>query len=215
MSKTLKLDTYINTSVDVICREGSSNKTIVLLHGFRQTNSWIYKNLQEYIPKEYTIICPNGPYLVPRRNPNLMDRVFAWYFFNNKINKYLVPIEDSVRIVLETIKKFSPINNEIIVVGFSQGGYIAPFIAKELALAKDCIQICARIRTELLKEKYNFNLHAIHGEQDKLVSIDRVKKCFDEFIVYGNKGSFSGLADLDHDITKQVKEKFKSIIENL
>lgn len=212
MKEVKSLKTYINAQLDIIVREGASNKTIVLLHGYRQTNSWIYKKLIDSIPQDFTVICPNAPYLVPRRNPNLMQKTYAWYFFNDNRTEYLVPIDDAVRIVGEAIEQYSPKDNEIYLVGFSQGGYLTPFIASNFKRTKKCILICARIRTEILKSQYPFQVDSIHGAKDILVNIDRSKKCYQEFISNGNVGSFYEIEDLDHDINKEVQKCFQSLI---
>lgn len=212
MKEVKVLKTYINAQLDVIVREGKSNKTVVLLHGYRQTNSWIYKKLIDYIPQDYTVICPNAPYLVPRRNPNLMEKTFAWYFFNDKRTEYLVPIDDSVRIVSEAIDQYSPKGNEIYLAGFSQGGYLTPFVAANFESTKKCILICARIRTEVLDSTYPFQIDSIHGSKDILVNIDRSKSCYQEFIDKGNTGTFNEIQDLDHDINKEVQNCFQSLI---
>ena len=40
----------------MLLSEKACNKTIVLLHGYRQTNSWIYKKLIDSIPQDFTVL---------------------------------------------------------------------------------------------------------------------------------------------------------------
>lgn len=214
MTERLSFKSYINCQIDTIIKKSSSKKSIVLLHGYRQTNNWIYKKLLDSIGSTFNIIAPNAPYLVPRRNPNLIENAYAWYFFNDKRTEYLVPIDDAIRIVSEIIKTYVPDDHELYLCGFSQGGYLTPFIGQNFKNTQKIILLSARIRTEVLREINSFETHSIHGNKDLIINIDRSRNCHKEFIELGNKSFFHEIDNLEHDINEEVQKKLSSILSN-
>lgn len=212
MIKKLNYKTTIECELEVLSRKAKSNKFVILLHGFRQTNSWIYKNLVDSIPEDFNIICPNAPFLVPRRNPNLMDKAFAWYFFNEARTEYLIPMDNSIRILTNLINVHTDEQSELYLVGFSQGAYLAPFVAYNFSNTKRCIMLSGRIRTEVLDKKYPFPIDAFHGADDSIINPLRSRDCFNQFIANGNTGSFNIIDNLGHDINQIVREKFSKLL---
>ncbi|MGK0367136.1 MAG: putative esterase [Thermoproteota archaeon] len=212
----MKIETHeaiLKTEIEVVYKKGLSNKVVLLLHGFRQTNSWIYKSLESSIPDEYTILSINAPFLIPRRNPNLMTKSYAWYFFNDQKTEYLITMDKGVSIIKQMLEIYTSPSDCIIPIGFSQGGYIAPFYALEDDRVPFLIQISARLRSKICDNKMNFKVYALHGEKDHIISLERSQQCFNEFSKI-NEGEFHVLQDMDHEINTAAKSKIFSILNS-
>lgn len=213
MSQVQKASLDINLNFEYYdSGEPTADEVLILLHGFQQSGRWIHERLHE-INFKGRVISPNGLYPVPLKLKKGWILTYGWYFFNPITSSYVTDMNESVKYLqclLEHIFKNSLGQKKIKVIGFSQGGYLAPFLAQVVKNINQVIGIHCRFRSEVLQEAYSFRLDAIHGRDDKIVEFDRSQKCHEE-ILQKNTGKFVGVNG-GHEITSEVIEELKQLV---
>lgn len=194
----------------------NSDRAILLLHGYAESSSKIIKNLKEVIPKDYDIIAPNGPFPLPEKIESGYKLGFAWYFFDNINDKYFIdhkyPTEFLINLIKLHLKKYE----QIIIIGYSQGGYLAPFIANELENCKNIFCINSQIKYERLKnKKVHYQTTSINSEKDLIVEFDKAKMFHKGHIENGNHGKFISNPNGTHRICQNILKILKKELDCL
>ena len=174
------------------------------------------KNFSSLIPSNWGKLFINGIYPLHKYDlkSQIIKKRYAWYFFNPYENKYIISPEIPADIVCELIKKLGLDTKETIVFGYSQGGYLAPFIGHRLK-SRSVLSIGANYRYDLMPNKAPFQLIAINGEKDQVVDIENSFKSFNVFINSKNHGQYIRLPHSGHLIEKYFIEQIKNIVDIL
>ncbi len=184
----------------------SPRRLVILLHGFQQTGSHILNMLEDCFDETSLVISPNGPFPFPYKTGNAESYrlSYAWYFFDPKTNVFGVPMDLAVNYLAELVAKSELASLPKWVVGYSQGGYLAPFAAKAMTGVERVLSINARYRSEVLHDRYSFRCDAVHGADDPMVDFDRSQRCHAEIIEAGNTGRFHAVKGAGHRITGKL-----------
>jgi len=179
--------------------DDNSDRLLILLHGYQQNGQWMQQRFTN-LSFSGQVIAPDGLFPVPYKSKTGWRLTYSWYFFEPENNVYVIEMDRAIEYLLRGLKKYLAGKKEVCIAGFSQGGYLAPFLAKAIPQTTQVIGLSCRFRSEKLTEQLNFRLHAIHGEKDGSVDIERAQACFDEIIGHGNQGSFNRIAGLGHEV---------------
>lgn len=198
--KRLKVPCY--HYADYILQKGPAPKRVyLLLHGYGESSEKIYKRLEPILPKNSIIIAPNGFFPLPKMSLSGVKLNFAWYFFDPVIKKYLIdydlPATFLKNLVDEVIDKTLPIT----IIGYSQGGYLSPFVAQKINQVDHVIAVNCNYKYDMLEEPLNFKMDGIHGRQDSIVDPIQAEESHKELQRRGMKGNFYGLEEEDHKFT--------------
>lgn len=207
-----KITVNIQNEVEIIKKGDFKSRVFVLFHGFRQNASWIFKNLESVISEKDSVLAFNGPFIVPRRNQRKMTKAYAWYFYNSETNEYIISNETAINVCRQVIDNFAQECSELIFIGFSQGGYLAPYMGKIYSQTSKVIMLSARFRSEDIKEKLSFPIYQIHGTEDLIIPLQRSKECFEKMIQLGNTGKFYEIQGSEHTIDAAIREKVSELI---
>lgn len=188
--------------------EGAS---LILLHGFAQNGQNILDKFLDDKIHTVSVFAPNGPFLLPSKKPSEEKR-YSWYFFDRTKNLYLTDLRATVDMVCQFIKHIGYDQREFKLIGFSQGGYLLPYIAQRYPQVSQVIGIGSRYRSEDLSGPFDFRLDAIHGKEDQIVETKRSQRCHQELIQQGAKGEFRVIPGLGHDWNGAVTEQLKSLL---
>ncbi|MBC86691.1 MAG: hypothetical protein CL677_05880 [Bdellovibrionaceae bacterium] len=151
--------------------EQKSNGCILLLHGFNQDAKTIYEDIKSVLPSNKMIVSLEAPLPVPQKRKEKWFLGFSWYIFDFNKKDFIYSPELANTLTEGYLKKLSLWDSIDTIVGFSQGGYTAPFIASSLPNINKVIGINCRFRHEEFKDNPNqLNLVAIHGSNDQMVN---------------------------------------------
>ncbi len=160
----------INFHIDYQLKGNDNNKQlIVLLHGYGQNSDIIYEDLKDIIDRSDSLwLIPNAPFPIPKvRQESILYR-FAWYFYDRFKEEYFIdfqiPSDLLSGLINENYKDY-----QVIIVGYSQGGYLAPFAASKIHNIKKVIGINCNFRFDLMDFKIKHDLIHIHALNDQLV----------------------------------------------
>jgi len=153
----------------VMRRVESPSEVILLLHGLGERGKRIFRKLLPFLPKGALIIAPNGPFPIQRNKQHKLEFGHSWYFYDKIEKKYFIN-QDLAKFWLRDLLKIeNPNSLPVTIIGFSQGGYLAPLAGKEIAETKLIIGLACEFRTTLIQEKLPFEMVAIHGEEDEII----------------------------------------------
>lgn len=160
-------------------RPADADEVVLLLHGLGERGKRIFRKLLPYLPEKALILAPNGPFPIQRNKEGRLDYGHSWYFYDKFEKKYFIN-QDLAKywlrdlLQLENTKKLP-----VTIIGFSQGGYLAPLAGNEIPETKLIIGLACEFRTALIPEPLPFPLFAIHGEQDEIVTLESAKREID------------------------------------
>ena len=187
-------------------------KVILLLHGYGERGQKIYKRLIDYLPKDVLIISPNGPFPLPVKTEEGFKLSFAWYFYDNIKEQFFIDYDLPSELLMNFYIQLNLPNLPLTIIGYSQGGYLAPFVGEKISQTSHVIGINCRFRYDKLKESLDFKLDGIHGKNDKTVDPLAALKSFEILKNRGVNGKFYFIENEGHHLNEPFKEKIKELI---
>jgi predicted esterase len=196
--KTIEI--VANYQLETIVRKVDSPKfMILLLHGYAQKASFIYRKIINFLPIDAEVHAPTAPFPLLSNHP-LQERPknrqlvagYAWYFYDAVMDYFYIPYKIPVQILNNYLKINNPCRLPIVVIGYSQGGYLLPFLSLENELINHIIGINCSYRVDLINRDLEVKADAINGEQDEMVDPylagKRQQQLFGEFILLPEQG---------------------------
>ena len=189
-----------------------AKRTYLILHGFYESAPIIKKNLGHLLPKDANILIPNGCFPLPKRRPGGWEMFFSWYFFDEKTQEFYVEYEFPASVLEELVNSLGLADLPITIIGYSQGGYLSPFVAERLPTCDHVIALGCSYRHELLSSAHHYRVDGIHGDADDKVDPINAEKCFsglDPKI----KGQFIKLEGVGHDIEENFFNEISKLLK--
>ncbi|MCY4524189.1 MAG: hypothetical protein OXB84_05575 [Halobacteriovoraceae bacterium] len=186
-----------------------AKRVYLLLHGYGQNCDSIIDELKSALPANALILAPNGPFPLPQRTSKGLYLNFAWYFYDNIRNTYHIDYQLPATILKELAQTLNLNKIPMTVIGFSQGGYLSPFVANMISSVDHVIGISCRFCYERLG-KIGYRIDGIHGRSDSIVDPDGARKSHGEMISKGGSGKFY-LFEEGH----KLGGEFKNCVKNL
>lgn len=197
----------------VVKRPERPKQVILLLHGLNERGKRIMRKLVSALPDDALILAPNGPFPIPRLKDNRVTYGHSWYFFDKFEQKYFVNQDLAKHWLKEVVKQENPNKLPVTIIGFSQGGYLAPLVGEIIAETKLVIGLACEFRSNLIQTPLTFPLEAIHGKLDEIVLSDWATR---EITILRERGHQIGLHLLEntsHEISQEMCKTVKIIME--
>jgi predicted esterase len=203
-------------------RPGSNSELILLLHGYQDKGERLYRNLQKILPVDSTILAPNGIFPLPYKKENQdetaiprLKLAYGWYFYDSFEKTYHINQAPACQMLQQLVQELFPTPfTKLTIIGFSQGGYLAPFAAASLPQTSKVIIINGEIKVDLLPQKnFSFPIYAIHGKKDELVDPENCRRSFERFLANGNKGEYFLLENSNHFIDEPIRERLLALLK--
>ena len=176
---------------------------VVVLHGFGESAEIIYKKLKQVLPKTKQIIIPNGIFPIPRKVQDTYNLRFAWYFYDHKKDYYFIEYDIPANIISNLLTELK-INSKVTFLGFSQGGYLAPFCGMVYENTEKVITLNASLRLDKSETFPCFPIYCLNGDSDNLVDPYLAQERFEKFKTKGMKGAFELIAETNHEINDNM-----------
>ncbi len=110
------------------------------------------------------------------------------------------------------LKDLNPGGIPVTIIGFSQGGYLAPYIGGVNSDVDHVIGIGSVFREMILDHGLDFRLDAIHGVDDKIVSMEKSQIYYNKIIKHAQGGSYYSLKGSEHSLDKNVLSKLNELL---
>ena len=142
----------------------------LFLHGYAENAEIFYKRISNVFELEHRSLFLNGSFPIPKIRGDIVLYQYAWYFYNSVENNYYIDFKTPIESIKKLLLSLNLSSNvKITIIGYSQGGYLAPFLAANLPAADRVIAINASIREDKLEGELNFQLDQIHATKDEKV----------------------------------------------
>jgi phospholipase/carboxylesterase len=185
----------------LLTSDTSSDEFILLIHGFGQTANSFSERIVEFLG-DRPICAVQAPFPVLTSGRQIG---YSWYAFDRETNTFQIPITTGVDFLQQTLEHFRVADKIRKVIGYSQGGYMAPFIGLRLPHVKQVIGINSRFKDEDLSgSKISFRIDAIHGANDAIVEPEKARASHQKLIESGCVGTFTVLANSAHELSEPI-----------
>lgn len=195
---------------------------IILLHGFAESGKRIYDKLISSLPETSAVLAPNGPFPMAIRMPEgskeLFKLVYSWYFYDPGKKEYFIDMAIALQFLKSGIEKLGYKELPKRVIGFSQGGYLAPIAAQHLGKVTQVVGLaCEYLSDEIsmpLDAPLDFRVDGIHGKRDETVSVASAKLSHESLLKTRKAdGRFCELPETTHKIDDEMRKMLKRIID--
>ena len=186
---------------------------IVLLHGYAQNGGLLLTDLAPALTHNNCLLIPNGPFPMPNKIKSIEALRYAWYFYDHTIDQYYIPYSIPAALIRNLIAHCQFNQREKIIIGYSQGGYLAPFAAEMLNNVKSVICINSSFRYDMMsKGKEKFLVHAINGANDNLVDPLNAQQSHKKLDTLKRRGDFNLVNGATHTINQAILEQLKKYL---
>ena len=195
----------------------NSDTVFLVLHGVMEKGSRMMRRMQQALPENALILAPDGPFPIPTKMKTGYKVRYAWYFFDNIKNIYVIDYQYSTNLLVNLLKALNFDKKQLVIIGYSQGGYLAPFVAQKSPQVKYIIGLACVFKQDLLAEKLTIPFTLVHGRQDSMVSYNGSFSNFEIISKYNKNCYFRSLENTDHyyndcfadAVSKILSEKIK------
>jgi predicted esterase len=186
---------------------------ILMLHGFAETRARMLKKLASAIPEELgrsaLVLAPNAPFLMPHRTEQGYSATYSWYFYDPTTDEYAIDMRTSVEFLKQGLEARGLAHLPKRIIGFSQGGFLAPIAASGLENVRQFIGIgCEYLVDEIpvpIRESVPYRVDAVHGSLDESVGIDRALGSHRRLMDLGISGTFQRVEGSGHRIDDAIR----------
>ncbi|MCM2277412.1 MAG: hypothetical protein NDJ89_04995 [Oligoflexia bacterium] len=194
---------------------GVARRLYLLLHGYEQSGAYFFRKCAGTIAAadpEALIVAPNGIFPLPRKEGDRYTVGFSWYFYDFSSDEYFIGMEPAVVFLQGLVARLEARELPVTLIGFSQGGYLAPFAAQAIPAVDRVIGIGCRFLEREVEGELRFRLDAIHGARDELVPWQPTRRSFDAFQARGAKGEFILLPETGHRMDEAAKDALRRLL---
>lgn len=191
--------------------EGAPSQVVLLLHGLNERGRRIYRKLIRYLPEDALVLAPNAPWPIPRQKPSKLDFGHAWYYYDRHTQTYPVTQQLALELLVKLLMT-TPKDLPVTIIGFSQGGYLAPQLGFLSPRVDKVIGIGCEFRERFFPSSPSFQLHAIHGSRDEVITPEMAQAEIEKLNLRGIPVSWT-LVDSAHDITEDTGRTIQRLME--
>lgn len=177
-----------------------ARESFVLLHGFNESGERMLSRLGPSLPATAAIIAPNGSFAMPRRTEQGFKLGFTWYLYDPASQQYYVDMRVALDFLLRGLERTGYSRLPLTIIGFSQGGYLAPFLGARLPQTRQVIGIDCEYLVDELSFPLLFRVDAVHGTQDEIIPIAEARASHERLVSKGVSGTFSAVEGSAHRI---------------
>lgn len=188
---------YLNKNTDTV---------VLMLHGYFDKASAFMRRAFGSEDLPFSILAPNAPFPVPELKQHEVREGYSWYFYNYISQTMVLSPEAGVCMISNLVHDLKLDRKKIVILGFSQGGFLSPLVAQRLPHVRKVISVGAAYRDDFWQSPFNYTVDAIHGTDDLVVSHERAQKTFQEIVAKGVSGKFYSIKDLGHTINDEVRQ---------
>lgn len=203
-----------HTFVDYFFKPATTTKeTWLLLHGYGESAFQIVKRLNPLFKNDVNILAPNAPFPLPTQTQSADKLGFGWYFYDRENDRYFIDFSIASEILNNLIIELKLDQTKLRIIGYSQGGYLAPFAGIALKNTFHVVGINSSTRVDFIEDKkLPFIFDQIHAENDEFVDPTLAKARFEQLQSYGNKGEIVFLPDETHFLSRNFLDPLNNLI---
>lgn len=211
----MKQTTWIKADLPIhyhVHRPTTAPRAIALfLHGYTDHGASFFRRLfpngWPHELRDIAWIAPNGPFPVPVKTPIGWREAYSWYFYDMEAEKMVIPPDTSLSAIEAILDLHFPEGHSLIpklIVGFSQGGFLAPMLARRLPHTKELVTVGTGYRPEYYHALPPLTVTAVHGTTDEVFPSEDAIKAHQSILELGHRGQFHTIANTGHIATEAM-----------
>lgn len=182
-----------------------SKDLVILLHGYQDSAESLFRRLIRTGPLPYSVLAPNSPFPAPIRTEDGYREAYSWFFADRSKGMVLLHPDVSIAAMTQLIERRGLKHHRKILVGFSQGGYFAPFAARGLEGVVKIIGVGCGYRPVDYEGVKVDDVDAVHGDKDEIVSYESAFKGYQELRPHLKSGEWMAIPGLKHGIDDRAR----------
>lgn len=186
---------------------------VILLHGYQDNAPSMLRKLgwqDKTLPFQW--LAPNAPFPVPVWNADGFKEAYSWYFRDTDRKLIYVKPATTAERLAQLLSEIGLLQRPIVIFGFSQGGYLAPFLAKHLPNAKAIIGVGCGYTDEGFDGLKPLPVWGIHGVNDERIPIEKGRSEHAAVLTKGFPGEFIEVPGLTHKVDLSIEPKVRELI---
>lgn len=205
--KEQTIDVITRTKASFLLREKEQKDHLyILLHGYMSNAQRMWNRFSERFPRDTNLLAINGPYPIPIKKDEGYIMSYSWYFFDPIEKKYFISYDVCTDYTYNVTAQLGYEQSSKTLIGFSQGGYASVHIAKKLLNVQRIIGIGCAFVTDQPTWRGNMQVHALHGEEDDIVSLQHSKEHFDK-LPSSNRGVYETFPGVKHKPSDEMLDR--------
>lgn len=161
----------------------------------------------------FKVLAINGPFPAPVWTGSGFLEAYSWYFRDTDRKLTLIPPTQSAKTIADLVRQIGLDSDSKVIVGFSQGGLMAPFLASQLRRVKAIVTMSSPLPAESYKGVHPLPVYALHGSKDERVPIDRSRDEHQALMRKGFGGEFIEFPKLIHKVDLAFSPKIIEICQ--
>jgi predicted esterase len=186
---------------------------VILLHGFSESGHRMFTKLEGLLPKDSVVLAPNGPFPMATHAGDHYKIGYSWYFYDPLTDEYLIEMETALNFVVGAVGQLGFDHLPVRIIGFSQGGYLAPFLGQRLNHTRQVIGVGCQFLDEELSDKISFRMDGVHGADDSIVDPEKARVSHAKLVSRGIVGKFRLLQGAQHRIGDAESDPMRLAIQ--
>lgn len=156
-----------------------------------------------------TVFAPNAVFPCPVRVGERFRAGYAWYYRNSDTGEFMVQPEYGAEALLKLMAQLGLAEREWTVLGFSQGGFFAPYLMRAGLRARRLIAVGSGFRVDAFRGLPELSVLALHGDADDIVPMEAARKSFDEISALGYGREFHVMPGVGHRVDDAGRAKIR------
>ncbi len=194
----------------------NSKKGLLVLHGFSDRGDAARKRmLGTDTVKGFHVLTPNALFPYPIKANHHYKEAYAWYFRDPNSGLQIIAPELAAECLLKLVEQLQLQSLSWTILGFSQGGFLAPYLVRLGLNANTIISVGASYRRDAYLGLPSIEVHAIHGELDTDVDFTQAKQAFLEIQDLGYGRDFHALSGVAHTLNPEGRELVRKILASV
>lgn len=196
---------------------------VVGLHGMGEHDGVMARRLAPLADRGHALLVPRGPHPLEIRRPDRIRIGYAWYHYDGDEGRFLASMDRAARFLFPLVDEIREGDGgrprRTVLVGFSQGAYLAYYLALRHPdrFAGVC-GIAGRAKPEVLGDHLadarGVRVLHLHGEDDAAVSPDPCRASIEALAAAGLDARFE-LVPGGHDVTPDTVARVATWIADL
>ena len=208
------LNIHTTRSVEYHLKLASADpqELVILLHGYQQRGETVLGFTEPCFGEHQVVVAPDAPFPIPYRARERFRLGYAWYFFDVQLGEYRIDMSHAVDYLVAFVASLAWADLPKRIVGYSQGGYLAPFLGLKLEQVHQVVGVNSRFRSETLG-LLPFPVDGVHGQKDTLVDPENSQRCHRELTDLGNDGIFHTVPESGHQIDRHLCDGLRHVLQ--
>lgn len=197
----------------LLVKKPDAREVCLLLHGYAETGIYFYEKLKDSLPEHATVIAPDGPFFIPVMTRKGYRRGHSWYFYDGTTDEYIIDMSIGVEYILNIFQKENLMKMPVRIVGYSQGGYFAPFVGLRLKHTRQVIGMNSQFLDDELTDLPSFAMHALNGAKDEIVESTKSEQSVKNMSGRGIRADFELIEDGTHRLGPEFMERLNTLLK--